>query len=387
MTAAKRQPPVPRERRGEQGVAELLSALVAIDSVNPDLVPGGAGEEEVASYVAAWMRDAGLDVEIDESAPGRPSVVGIARGSGGGRSLMLNGHLDTVGVEGMERPFEPVIRDGRLYARGGYDMKAGVAACMIAAKRLASEDLAGDVIVAAVADEEYASVGTQSVLKRWRADAAIVTEPTALRVCVAHKGFVWAELETAGRAAHGSRPAEGIDAITRMAPALERLGKLQAELDGRAGHELVGPGSVHASLIEGGQELSSYPARCVLSLERRTEPGEEIDLVRRECEALVEGIEEAEVRIGLVRPPFSVDPGAEVVQSVARAAEAVSGRPVELYGETYWMDAALIQAAGIPTVVFGPGGEGAHSVDEWVDLASVEACAEGLVAAARELCA
>ena len=387
MTAAKRQPPVPRELRGEQGVAELLSTLVAIDSVNPDLVPGGAGEEEVASYVAAWMRDAGLDVEIDESAPGRPSVVGIARGSGGGRSLMLNGHLDTVGVEGMERPFEPVIRDGRLYARGGYDMKAGVAACMIAAKRLASEDLAGDVIVAAVADEEYASVGTQSVLKRWRADAAIVTEPTALRVCVAHKGFVWAELETAGRAAHGSRPAEGIDAITRMAPALERLGKLQAELDGRAGHELVGPGSVHASLIEGGQELSSYPARCVLSLERRTEPGEEIDLVRRECEALVEGIEDAEVRIGLVRPPFSVDPGAEVVQSVARAAEAVSGRPVELYGETYWMDAALIQAAGIPTVVFGPGGEGAHSVDEWVDLASVEACAEGLVAAARELCA
>ena len=144
---------------------------------------------------------------------------------------------------------------------------------------------------------------------------------------------------------------------------------------------------MHASLIEGGQELSSYPARCVLSLERRTEPGEEIDLVRRECEALVDGIEDAEVRIGLVRPPFSVDPGADVVQSVARAAEAVSGRPVELYGETYWMDAALIEAAGIPTVVFGPGGEGAHSVDEWVDLASVEACAEGLVAAARELCA
>ena len=226
----------------------------------------------------------------------------------------------------------------------------------------ASEDLAGDVIVAAVADEEYASVGTQSVLKRWRADAAIVTEPTALRVCVAHKGFVWAELETAGRAAHGSRPAEGVDAITRMAPALERLGELQAELDARTGHELVGPGSVHASLIEGGQELSSYPARCVLSLERRTEPGEELDLVRRECEALVEGIEDAEVRIGLVRPPFSVDPGADVVQSVARAAGVVSGRPAELYGETYWMDAALIQAAGIPTVVFGPGGEGAHSV-------------------------
>jgi acetylornithine deacetylase len=371
---------------GAQGAAELVSALVAIDSVNPDLVPAGAGEQEVASYVAAWMREAGLEVEIDESAPGRPSVVGVARGSGGGRSLMLNGHLDTVGVEGMERPFEAVVRDGRLHARGGYDMKGGVAACMLAAKRLASDDLAGDVIVAAVADEEYASVGTRSVLERWRADAAIVTEPTALRVCVAHKGFVWAELETAGRAGHGSRPAEGVDAITRMAPALARLAELQAELDARDGHELVGPGSVHASLIEGGQELSSYPARCVLSLERRTEPGEGRDVVERECEALVDGIEEAEVRIGLVRPPFSVDPGADVVQSVARAAERVTGRPAELYGETYWMDAALIQAAGIPTVVFGPGGEGAHSVDEWVDLASVEACTEGLVAAARELC-
>jgi acetylornithine deacetylase len=366
--------------------AELVGALVAIDSVNPDLVPGGAGEAEVAAFIADWMRAAGLEVEIDEAAPGRLSVVGIARGSGGGRSLMLNGHIDTVGVEEMERPFEPAVRDGRLYGRGGYDMKSGVAACMLAAERLARERLAGDVIVTAVADEEYASIGTQSVLRRWRADAAIVTEPTSLRVCVAHKGFVWAELETRGRAAHGSRPAEGIDAIARMAPALGRLAELQAALDSAPGHELVGPGSVHASLIEGGQELSSYPARCVLSLERRTEPSESADDFRSECEALVDGIEDAEVRMGLVRPPFSVDPEADVVGAVKRAAAAVTGRPAEVYGESYWMDAALIQAAGIPTVVFGPHGQGAHAVEEWVDLASVEACADGLVAAGRELC-
>jgi acetylornithine deacetylase len=258
---------------------------------------------------------------------------------------------------------------------------------MLAARRLASEELPGDVIVTVVADEEYASIGTQSVLKRWRADAAIVTEPTALRVCVAHKGFVWAEVETSGRAAHGSRPAEGIDAITRMAPALGRLAELQAKLDAATGHELVGPGSVHASLIEGGQELSSYPARCVLSLERRTEPGETAGDFRTECEELVDGVEGAGVRMGLVRPPFSVDKDAPVVGAVTRAAEAVTGRAAEVYGETYWMDAALTQAAGIPTVVFGPGGEGAHSVDEWVDLASVDACADGLVMAARELCA
>ena len=366
--------------------AELVASLVAIDSVNPDLVPGGAGEAEMAAFVAGWLYNAGLEVEVDEAAPGRPSVIGVARGTGRGRSLMLNAHMDTVGVDGMERPFEPVVRNGRMYGRGAYDMKAGLAACMLAAERLRTEELAGDVIVAAVADEEYASIGVQSVLGRRRTDAAIVTEPTALRVCIAHKGFVWAEVETRGRAAHGSRPAEGIDAITLMAPALTRLAELQSSLDAAPRHELVGPGSVHASLIEGGQELSSYPARCVLSLERRTVPGETAADVRRECEALSAGIEGAEARLALVRDPFSVEPGADVVQSVARAAEAVSGRPAELYGETYWMDAAFIQAAGIPTVVFGPGGEGAHSVEEWVDLASLDACAEGLVLAARELC-
>jgi acetylornithine deacetylase len=266
-------------------------------------------------------------------------------------------------------------------------MKGSLAACMLAARRLAADRLAGDVIVTAVADEEYASIGVQAVLGRWRADAAIVTEPTQLRVCVAHKGFVWAEIETEGRAAHGSRPAEGVDAITRMAPALARLAELQAALDAAPGHELVGPGSVHASLIEGGQELSSYPARCRLALERRTAPGESADDFRRECEVLVEGIGGAELRMGLARDPFAVDPDAGVVQAVSRAAEAVTGRPVEVYGETYWMDAAFTQAAGIPTVVFGPGGAGAHAVDEWVDLASVDACSDALVAAAHDFCA
>jgi acetylornithine deacetylase len=365
---------------------ELVSALVAIDSVNPDLVPGGAGEAEIAEFVAAWLREAGLDVELDEAAPGRPSVIATARGTGGGASLMLNAHMDTVGVEGMERPFEPVVRDGRLHGRGAYDMKGSLAACMLAARRLAAEELPGDVIVTAVADEEYASIGVQSVLAKRRADAAIVTEPTGLRICVAHKGFVWAEIETEGRAAHGSRPAEGIDAITRMAPVLGRLAELQAALDAAPGHELVGPGSVHASLIEGGQELSSYPARCRLALERRTAPGEDADDFARECAALVDGVEGAEARMGLVRPPFAVDPDAEVVQAISRAAQAVTGRAPTIYGETYWMDAAFTQAAGIPTVVFGPDGSGAHSLDEWVDLASVDACSDSLVEVARDLC-
>jgi acetylornithine deacetylase len=367
-------------------ILDLLSTLVAIDSVNPSLVPGGAGEGEIAAFVRDWATAAGLEADVIEGTPGRPSAVVRAPGGGGGRTLLLCGHLDTVTVEGMAAPHTPCVDGDRLHGRGAYDMKAGVAAALVACREAPALGLAGDVVVAAVADEEHASLGIQEVLQHVRADAAIVTEPTELDLVVAHKGFVWSEVEVTGRAAHGSRPHLGVDAIVRCGPILTELGRLDEALGGRT-HPLLGRGSLHASTIHGGEELSSYPARCVLSLERRTEPGEERDVVERECEALVEGIEGAAVRIGLVRPPFSVDPGADVVQSVARAAERVSGRPAELYGETYWMDAALIQAAGIPTVVFGPGGEGAHSVDEWVDLASVEACADGLVAAAHELCA
>jgi acetylornithine deacetylase len=358
--------------------ADLTAALVRIDSINPDLVPGGAGEAEIARFVAHWLGDRGLEVHTIEPRPGRPSIVGIARGRGGGRSLMLNAHMDTVGVEGMQAPFEPRIENGRLYGRGAYDMKGSLAACMVAGAAAAQEDLAGDVIVTAVADEEFASIGTQAVLEQHSADAAIVTEPTQLRACVAHKGFVWAELETAGRAAHGSRPDEGIDAITRMTPVLARLAALQRSLGDRPPHPLVGPPSIHASLIEGGQELSSYPARCLLSIERRTIPGETAQDAERECGELAG--EDAEVRMGLVRDPFEVGHEEAVVRAVVNATGA------ELYGDTPWMDAALTQAAGIPTVVFGPSGAGAHAVEEWVDLASVKGCADTLIAVARELC-
>ena len=359
--------------------AELTAALVRIDSVNPDLVPGGAGEGEIARFVARWLEQRGLEVHVVEAAPGRPSVVGVARGSGGGRSLMLNAHMDTVGTEGMDDPFDPRVRDGRLYGRGAYDMKASLAACLLAGAAAAAGDLAGDVLVTAVADEEYASIGTQAVLERFTADAAVVTEPTQLRACIAHKGFAWAELVTHGRAAHGSRPAEGIDAITRMAPVLTRLARLQADLETGATHPRVGPASLHASLIEGGQELSSYPARCTLSVERRTIPGETAADVEREL-AAVAG-EDAQLHMGLVREPFEVPQDADVV----RVLQEVTG--AEAYGDTPWMDAALTQAAGVQTVVFGPSGAGAHAVEEWVDLASVEHCTQALTELARRLCA
>ena len=372
--------------------AGLLAELVAIDSVNPALVPGAAGEQQIAAFVAAWLRERGLAVTLVDEPAGRPSVVAIARGSGGGASIMLNGHIDTVGVAGMARPHEPLIRAGRLYGRGAYDMKGGVVACMLAGAAAVGAGLRGDVIVTAVADEEHASAGVQAVLRRFGADACVVTEPTGLRACVAHKGFVWAELETRGRAAHGSRPDLGIDAIAGMGPVLSAIAALQARLDA-APHPLLGPASLHASQIGGGQELSSYPARCVLAIERRTLPGEDGNAVRRELEELLALARdrdprlETELRIDLQRDPFEVDPAAEIVTLLRAAGRVTLGAEPAIVGDHPWMDAAFTSAAGIPTVVFGPGGAGAHALEEYADIESVERCAAVLIETARRLCA
>ena len=371
--------------------AALLAELVAIDSVNPALVPGAAGEAKIAAYVAGWLDSQGLEVTVVDEPAGRPSVVGVAHGTGGGASLMLNAHTDTVGVAGMTRPHEPELRDGRLYGRGAYDMKGGLAAIMLAGAAVVGAELRGDVLVTAVADEEHASEGVQAVLRRFGADACVVTEPTQLRACVAHKGFLWAELETRGRAAHGSRPDLGVDAIAGMGPALAAIRALQDRLDA-APHPLLGPASVHASLIAGGQELSSYPERCVVGVERRTLPGERTEDVRHELEELLalardaEPRLETELRLGLQREPFEVDPHAEVVAVLRAAGKSVLGAAPDVVGDHPWMDAAFTSAAGIPTVVFGPGGAGAHATEEYAEVQSVELCAAVLVETARRLC-
>jgi acetylornithine deacetylase len=361
-------------------LVELASELVRIDSSNPGLVAGGAGETGVAAFVAAWLGEAGLEVVVEEPVSGRPSVVGIALGTGGGRSLMLNAHMDTVGVAGMAAPFDSVVRDGRLYGRGAGDMKGSLAAIMQVGAAAVSLGLRGDVLVTAVADEEVASIGTEAVLGRWSADAAIVAEPTEEVVAVAHKGFVAFEVETTGVAAHGSRPDLGVDAIAAMGPVLSGIGALAERLAAGRVHPLVGPGSVHASVIEGGQEYSSYPARCVLQGERRTIPGETVEQVRAEVEELAAGVGAA-VRIPFSREPFDVPREADVVRALLRhlGHDRVGGVP-------FWADSGLIAAAGIPTVVFGPCVQGIHGVEESVDLASLERCRDAYVAVARELC-
>ena len=360
----------------------LLADLVSIDSVNPSLVPGGAGEAEIARFVGGWLQQRGLDVDIADAEPGRPNVVARARGGGGGRTLLLYAHMDTVGVEGMSDPLTARVDGDRMYGRGAYDMKAGVAAIMVAAANAAGRGLAGDVVVAAVCDEEFASAGARAVAGAVSADGAIVTEPTGERmdVAVAHKGFTWHEITVHGRAAHGSRPQDGVDAIARMGHVLAAIDGMAGRLAAQTGHPLLGPGSIHASIIEGGRELSTYPERCTLSLERRTIPGETVEVVEAELSELLDGIRaqghriEAELRTTLVRDPFTVDPDAAIVRS---ALEALGpGTPV--IGVPYWADSAIFSAAGIPTVIFGPGGEGAHAAVEWVDLAQLDRCVDAL---------
>lgn len=375
-------------------LTDLLGRLVEIDSVNPSLVAGGAGETAIAAFIAAWAAAAGLEAQILEQTPGRPSVLVRARGRGGGRTLLLCGHVDTVNVEGMTDPHVARIDGDRLYGRGAYDMKAGVAAALVAAREAARLDLTGDVVVAAVADEEHASLGVQEVLRALDGSvgAAIVTEPTEVELAVAHKGFVWSEVTVRGRAAHGSRPHLGVDAIVKMGGVLTALGELDTRL-GEHTHPLLGRGSVHASVIAGGVELSSYPASCVLGLERRTLPGETGTGVADELEDLLARCRiadpelEASARTLLVREPFEIDADAELAQLVRDAAAGVTGAPPRTSGASYWADAAFIAAAGIPTVMFGPGGQGAHAVEEWVSIADTEVVARTLVAVAERLCA
>ena len=371
----------------------LLSDLVAVDSVNPSLVPGGAGESRIADLIADELRSLRLTVNEMEAAPGRPNVVGVLEGARPGLSLMFCGHMDTVGVAGMETPFEPIVRDGRLYGRGAQDMKGGLAAMIGTARSIVESGglAAGRLIVAAVADEEYESVGAESLVQDWHADAAVIAEPTDLVIATGHKGFSWAEVVTHGIAAHGSRPADGRDAILQMGRVLQQLENLDRMLQARPPHPVMGTASLHASLISGGREFSTYPDLCVLHMERRSISGEPEDAVLREVETILENLRaqdggfEAQARLLFSRRPYQT-PANHFLPSALGKALAKTGREPRYGGVSFWTDAAVLGHAGIPCVIFGPGGAGLHSQEEYVNLDEVLACRDALLELARSLC-
>jgi len=370
----------------------LLRHLVSIDSVNPSLVAGARGEGAIAAVVAEHMRRIGLAVEMQEVAAGRPNVIGVLEGRSSGRSLMFCGHLDTVGTDGMDRPFAPDENGGRLYGRGAQDMKGGVAAMIDAARVVAERGLGrGRLIVAAVVDEEYASIGADALVSAWTADAAVVTEPTDLNIGIGHKGFAWLEIETRGRAAHGSRPKDGRDAIMRMGRVLGRLEALDRDLQSRPPHPIMATGSLHASIINGGREWSSYPDRCRLQVERRTIAGEDGDSAFGEMQQILDALAtadpefEASARLNFSRPPYEVASDHELPVTLAAAAAAQS-LDTRVVGMSFWTDAAVLAAAGIPSVLFGPGGAGLHSTEEYVNVADVLTCRDTLARLAVDWC-
>ncbi len=373
----------------------LLRELVSIPSVNPVLAPGeGAGEAAIAAYCRDWLQARGVRAWLEEAAPGRPNCVaevGGGGGGGGGATLVLCGHIDTVSAAGMDiEPFAAAVRDGRVYGRGGYDMKGGVAAIMTAAAALAREPLPGRVLLALVCDEEHASLGADDFVRRHGADGAsgcILTEPSDGALVLAHKGFVWAELVTEGVAAHGSRWQEGVSAVGRMARIVAELERFDREELRRRTHPLLGPASLHCATIAGGTGFSTYAAECRLRVERRTLPGETPEQVEHELlQAVARAGERAEVTLPFHRPPLESDRASPVATAVRSAATAVTGREPAETGVAYWMDAAVFAGAGIPAVDFGGSGAGAHAAVEWTDVDSWVVTANVLVEAARRFC-
>ena len=374
-------------------VIRLLRDLIALDSVNPALVPGGAGEGAVAERVAAALRAAGIDVDVTEVAPGRPNVVGVIEGRAPGRTLMLCGHMDTVGVEGMAAPFDPIVRDGRLYGRGSQDMKSGLAALIDAATAMARRGglATGRLIAAAVVDEEHASAGAEALVKVHTADGAVVTEPTDLRMATAHKGFEWVEVETRGRAAHGSRPEHGRDAILHMGRVLGRLAAVETALRAGPSHPRLGRASLHASTIHGGQAFSVYPDRCVLGVERRTVTGEASDIGLTEVRAALSALGrddaqfDAVARQVLTRPPHEITDDHPLCRALTEVLRR-RGLEVAPTGMSFWTDAAILGRAGTPAVLFGPTGAGLHGPEEYVEIDSVRQCRDALIEVTRAFC-
>lgn len=371
-------------------VCDLLLELVAIDSTNPSLVPGGAGEEELVRTVAGRLAGRNFDVHTWDVEPGRPNLVARLPGTAGGRSLLLCGHSDVVGAA--PQGFRPRVDGGRIYGRGALDMKGGIAAALVAVERLAaSPPLAGDVLFALCVDEEWRSAGAEALVERYEATAAILPEPTDLAMITSHGGFAWYDLVSHGTEAAGDDPGRGVDAISLLGPTLTGIAELDRRLD--QGPRVEGcRGSVHASVVEGGDSYPSYPAECRLEVERCLIPGETVDDSDAEIERLLEIATASDPRFRgewrriVGRDPVAIDPQAPVVAAVRDAASAELGRELEPLFDMGWMDSGILNEAGIPCVAFGPVGHGEHTAGEWVDLQSLDVCSRVLEGAARRFC-
>jgi len=373
---------------------ETLQKLVQINSVNPGLDETGPGEREIGTYIFNLLKELGIEAELDEVAPGRVNVTGRIKGNSGGKTLMLNAHTDTVGVSGMENPFSGRIEDGKLYGRGAYDMKGSIAAILAAAKFIQDNRITfgGDLILSFVADEEHESIGAQALVQKLNADAAIVTEPTGLDLCLAHRGFGIFKITTQGKTAHGGNHMLGTDANLKMGLLLTELSILSHKLPKERKHALCGDASMHVPLIKGGRSLFVYSNECTIHVERRTLPGETERMIESELSEIIKKIEQtdpdfrAEMEPVIWRSPYEVDSKAPVVVDLKAAAASVLGRTPITIGHTWWEDSAIFGEAGIECAIIGPKGGGIHEDIEWVETESVVKLAEILYGTAERFC-
>lgn len=363
----------------EPFLVNTLKKLVQTNSVNPHLDPDGKGEQEIGIYISDLLESLHVETSINSLGPDRLNVIGTLKGSGTGKSIMLNAHMDTVGIKGMEDPFSATIKDGKLYGRGAYDMKGSIAAMLAMAKAIKEQniELAGDVILAFVADEEFESVGTQQLIKTYKTDAAIVTEPTNLDICLAHRGFGVYEITTRGKTAHGGNHNDGIDANSKMGLLLAELHALAKKLLDKKGHPLLGQASLHVPVMKGGQSLFIYAEECTIKVERRTLPGETKEDVIKELENIVEKLVKkdknfkATIKPVIWREPYEISRQSKVVKTLQECATNILNCQPAYIGHSWWEDSGLIGKSGTETVIIGPSGGGIHEHIEWVDLQSV----------------
>ncbi|GAB1733152.1 hypothetical protein NU195Hw_g15t1 [Hortaea werneckii] len=378
-----------------EDVVSLTQALIHIDSSNPGM-EAGVGETNIARFISKWFEQKGIETHWIEPVPGRPSVVAIVRGNGSGKSLMFNGHLDTVTLTTYDGDaLSGDLRDGNICGRGAADMKSGLAAAMVALAAAKETPLRGDVILTAVADEEMESFGTEQVLQAgFRADAAIVAEPTEMAIINSHKGLAIFYVDIEGRAAHGSRPDMGIDAICKAGYFLVEIDRLSNRLQSQEGtRDRLHAPNIHAGIIKGGAEVSSYPASCTVSIERRTVAGETLESVQAELSQILDRLSSSvtdfkyNLRTSFFRAPFGISPSHPFVETVATHATKCMGSSPEIHGETYWTDMALLAEAGIPGVIWGPNGYGLHAKTEWVEVESLRKLTDAYKEIVMDFCA
>ena len=372
------------------GVIDLLSDLVAINSSNASM-PDGAGEAEIARFVAGFGERVGAQVRLEEALPGRPNVYltlpATQPGSEPVRRLLFDIHLDTVPLTPMADALSPKIKDGRMWARGACDTKSSFAAALTALARLAGESNARrhEILLLGTVDEEFRKRGViYAAAHGLTADAAIVGEPTGLRPIVAHKGAVRWRTTTVGKAAHTSRPENGNNAILQMMAVLETIQERIEPGLAMKTHPLLTPPTLTVGRIEGGVGVNIVPERCWAEFDRRTLPNEDPDQILAEIDAAMRELMRRRPEVHVERhAPYLAERGLEtpvdapVVRAVQDACRRVLGPTADVSpgGVPYGTDGTALR--GIPAVVLGPGDiSQAHSADEWVDLSQVEHAAE-----------